>query len=165
MDILWDFHTPRMARSVISTGTKMDEKYLFMLQSCINQTAEDVYPESACAPNLKSIFPFLVLLVSESGEIRLLEQKILWSTQNSTVFLVYLLIKYPSVTWFIWELQLLHSSIPTQLPKGRLLSQPPQRVWSQHPSGSLPAGFPAFAVSAGRWPAFHSRNRESPSPV
>lgn len=72
MDILWVFHTPRLAKSVIATGTKMDEKYLFVLKSHINQTAEEVYPESAYAPDLKSIFHFLVFLVSKSGEIRLL---------------------------------------------------------------------------------------------
>lgn len=74
MDILQAFHTPRLARSVIATRIKMVEKYLLVLQSYINQTAEEVYPESACALDLKSIFHFLVFLVSESGEIRLLGQ-------------------------------------------------------------------------------------------
>lgn len=72
MDILQDLHTPRLARSDSAAHIKMVKKYLLVLLSHVNQTAEEVYPASACATDLKSIFHFLIFLVSETGEIRLL---------------------------------------------------------------------------------------------
>lgn len=62
--------TPSLASSGIATGTRTDEESLFVLQSHISLTAEAAYPKSACAPDRKCIFSFLVFLVS--GEIRLL---------------------------------------------------------------------------------------------
>jgi len=63
-----------LASSDIATGTRMDEEGLFVLQSHISLTVEEAYPKSACAPDHKCIFSFLVILVPESGEIRLLGQ-------------------------------------------------------------------------------------------
>lgn len=64
--------TPSLANSGVVTATQMDKEGLFVLQSHINLIAEEPYPKSACAPDHKCIFSFLVFLVSESGEIRLL---------------------------------------------------------------------------------------------
>lgn len=75
MDILWDFHTPRWLGVPLLLAPKWLKKYLFVLQSHVNQTAEEVYPESACAPDLKSIFHFLVFLVPSDKKSDCLDTK------------------------------------------------------------------------------------------
>lgn len=75
LGILWDAvrieHIPVLAIGGVATGTRMDEEGLCVLQSRIILTAEETCSKSACAPDHKRIFSFLVFLVSEPGEIRL----------------------------------------------------------------------------------------------